>query len=184
MAETLASQITLSFNAQLASTANALATAVYNLSQNNIGNISLTNGTGAGKNALLYSAAGTIASSSSTTLTLSALTDPLGNAVVFTKIRALFLQNTGNTGGAPVEADSLIMGAAATHAWIIWANSVAGAEILVPSPSATGAPNPFTVLTAPGASGYAVVATTTDQLKLANASGSNTIGFNIIIVGE
>jgi hypothetical protein len=72
---------------------------------------------GAGYADLEYHATLNIAANSANTITLSSLSDPFGNAIVFARIKQMQIrvlgtaQNAGSTGGP------ILVGNAASHAW-------------------------------------------------------------------
>lgn len=127
--------------------------------------LSFTNGTGAGKVNERWTK-GATATAAAVTYTLSSLTDALGRTIAFTKVRALLIVNKGT--------NALTVGDAGTNPWVA---PFGGATQTVTVP-AGGA----LLLLAPDASGLAVTASSSDQLKI--DPGANTVEFEISIVGE
>lgn len=135
---------------------------------------SLSNGTGAGyanKIHVVQDATG-ITGSGSVTLDLQALTNMYDDATSFTKVRAIYIENTSTTSGV-----NMLVGAAAANQW-------AGASALISSTTAT-------ILLPAGASMLAIntsasgwaVATDSKDLKLANAAAT-ALPYKLVIVGE
>lgn len=128
-----------------------------------------TTGTVAGVIDLHFENSYVIASSGSTTLTLSALTDTLGRTVNFARVRKMLIVVTSKTLSSN---DSLTIGAAALHAWVAWLGGT--------TPTVTVRDALLLVDNSPA--GLPVVAATTDQLKIANA-GSNSMTVYVAIDG-
>jgi hypothetical protein len=104
-----------------------------------------------------------LASSSSVTFTLSALTGALGS-VAFSNILVIYFRNLSTT-------DSVTLGGAATHPW---------------GPLATGItipPGGIYALAAP-ATGWSVTAGVADQIKVATGVVSNPVPFALELHGN
>jgi hypothetical protein len=128
-----------------------------------------TNGTAAQQCDLMWAKSYTVAASSSTTITVSALTDDLGRAVPFVRVKYLQIESDATTTG-----DDLVVGAAASHPWI---EIVGGSGQTFPVK-----PYGFEAKAAFGAVGYPVTPGSSDQLKFANA-GANSITFRVTLAG-
>lgn len=108
----------------------------------------------------------TLASGASVTYTLSALTDDLGRAVAFVKVRAMIIQVTSRTA-----ADYLTVGAAASNPWLAFLGGttptmkVYDLDVKVASTD-----------------GFTVTASSSDQLKITN-SGAASMTFKIGFLG-
>ncbi len=134
----------------------------------------LTSGTGANKCNQIYYGQRTLASTANETLDIynPATADALGNAFTIATVKMIVIQNT-----AAVEADSLtIGGTGSTAGWTSW---------LTPNTATAVIPGGGCFIAiAPGATGYVVGASTTNhQLKVLNNSASNSVVYNIWIIG-
>lgn len=125
-----------------------------------------TDGTGAGNCNRLYVLTGTtISASSSTTITFTNLTDYFGNTVSFLRLKLIWIQN--GAAGATTGASTITVGNA-TNPIINWVGS--GAHTVKIRLGG------LLYLVAGGgsdATGYAITASTADQLKITNDDGSN-----------
>lgn len=110
----------------------------------------------------------TLASSASTTYTLSSLTDDLGRTIAFVRVRLILLQVTTRTGN-----DYLTIGGAAANPW---AAIVANTNDLILIRDMW-----HLVDNSPAA--YVVASGSSDQLKILN-SGSASMVFSILLVGN
>jgi hypothetical protein len=134
---------------------------------------SFTNGTGAGKAQVVFSDIGSLAGSASVSLDLAgALLDAFGKTITFTKIKAILVYaDPANNAANPVvvsrpTANGLpLLGTANV--------TVAGLE-----------PGGLFLYMSPGANGIAVTAGTADILTITNGAGTNTVSYQIIIIGE
>jgi hypothetical protein len=124
-------------------------------------------GTGSGAVDLRWEHSYTLAASASTTLTLSALTDDLGRAVAFARVRKLLILITAMTGN-----DFLTVGSATTNPWT--APVGGGTQTIVV--------RDLLLLVGAGSTAYVVTAGSNDQLKIVN-SGSASITFTVAISG-
>lgn len=129
---------------------------------------------------------GTLASSASVTIDLYTLgggNDGLGNAFTIAKCKLIIIQNLGATSGTPLEADTLIVGAAGSSPWIAALNST-GTITLPGTVSVNSGFGGFVILGAPGAAGYAVPSGAgANNLKLLSGASANTIGYAIYAYG-
>jgi hypothetical protein len=132
--------------------------------------VALSFGSGVGANKIqgLFSKSAT-ATAAPVTYTLSALVDDLGRTIALTKVRALVIAHLGTVDGQP-----LTIGGATTNPWSAPFADVSDKVII----RAGG----VLVLAGPLATGYAVTAGSSDQLKL--DPGAATIPFKIFFLGE
>ena len=127
-----------------------------------------TNGAGANQISAAYAETRILAGSASENLDLSgALTDPLWNAVVLTKLKFLYVENHADSSG------NIIVGAGTA--------GIVGPFIAATN-ALTIAPGGNVEIANPSAGGYTVTATTADILKVEN-SGAGTSTYDIIIGG-
>jgi|GEM_PF-2792189 len=129
-------------------------------------NLSFANGAGAGNIQASWSKSSTPAASTPDNWTLSALTDDLGRAIAFTKVRVFVILNTHAT-------TSLIVGLAATHPW---------AAPFGATGSRTIPPGGMLVITDPTAAGMPVTSGSSDQLKI--DPGGTAGSYQIALAGE
>ena len=97
------------------------------------------------------------------------VTSAFGAAITFTSIKAIIVQ------AAAANANNLIMGGEGTNPFETMFG-LADATLIIQ-------PGGMLVLTAPGATGYVVTATTGDILRFTNA-GAGTINYDLYIIGE
>lgn len=134
--------------------------------------ITLADGAGASAANLIYQDTGNIAASGTNTLDLAGggLTDPFGTVLVFARIKGLFVRarSTNNAAnnvvvtrpaanGVPLFAaagDALALRAGEVFAWV-----------------------------SPAAAGVAVTAATADLIDLVNSAGTNTVDYDVVILG-
>lgn len=135
----------------------------------------LANGTGAGyanKIHVVYDTTG-ITSSGSTTLDLQLLTNMYDDATSFSKVRALYIENTATTTGV-----DMLVGAASTDQWCGATSliSTTDATLLIPSGASA-------LFICTNAAGWAVGAST-KKVKLANASTTAALTYKLVVIGE
>jgi hypothetical protein len=137
--------------------------------------LALASGTGAGKANQLYVGQVTLASSVSTTINVHAPgADPNGATTAYANVKALIIQSIGNA-GVITEGDVLAFGGQGdSTAWTSPFGS--NADLINVNGGAT------LILYDGGANGYVVGTSTNHVLKVTN-NGSNSVTFNIIIVG-
>lgn len=133
-----------------------------------------TTGTGANKADQFYIDQRTLATTVAERINLysfgSGTKDAVGNAFTLANVKTLIIQNTSTTPG-----DYLTVGNDATSAeW----TSFIGAAGVIGRVRGGGS----LIITAPDASGYAVVNTTNHLLKILN-SGAGSVTYNIIVIG-
>ncbi len=132
--------------------------------------ITFAEGTGANQANRVWSDTRTIAASTSEDLDLSgsALLDPYGVAVVFTKVKAIFVRAAaGNT-------NNVVVGGAAATQW---------AAMLGTTGTVTLPPGALFAAFNPSTAGYAVAAGATDLLKVANSGAGTSVSYDIVIIG-
>lgn len=114
----------------------------------------------------------TIAASGNDDLDLAGvLTDPVGAAITFARIRLLYIEaDAANT-------NNLLVGpGAATNPWNTWISGT--------TPTVTVRPGGLLLLAARDATGYTVTAGTGDILRITNSAGGTSVTYNIAIVGS
>lgn len=130
---------------------------------------------------------GTLASGANTTIDLYSLgggNDAIGNAFTIACMKILIIQNLGATAGTPLEADTLIIGAAGANPWI-GALNAAGTITLPGTLALNSGLGGFQIFGAPGAAGFAVPGGAgANELKLASGAAANTIGWNVWALGS
>jgi len=130
----------------------------------------LLNGTGLDQNDIVWHDVRTLSASSSEDLDMAGtLTDAFGNTVTFSKIKGIVLNNQTTTAGCILEAGG---GSNDFNAWL----GATGDKIKV-------GPNGLVVSWNPSLAGYSVTADTADILKITNTDSSNSITYQIVIVG-
>lgn len=129
----------------------------------------LSNGTGAGQASQVYQDTGSLGASASVSLDLAgSLTNIFGVTITFTKIKLLAIR----AAAANNVANNLLVSRPASNG-LVWFSAASDAFFLAP-----GAWNIFY-----DPVGVTVTAATGDILTLTNSAGTNTIGYDIVIVG-
>ena len=130
----------------------------------------ITDGTAANQANGIFIDDFTIAASGSSTIDLAgSLEDRLGNALVFTAVKAvLVIADAANT-------NDIVIGNAAAPFVGPFDDGTATVSV---------APGGQFMVTNPSAAGWAVGAGTADELKLANSSSGTAVSGTIVIVGE
>jgi hypothetical protein len=133
-------------------------------------NWAFTDGTGANQAKAAFADVRTLAASANESLDLAGgLTDAFGNAITFTKVKALIIEAAaGNT-------NDVLVGGAASNGFI----SLFGDATDVVKVKPGGA----FAITAPDANGLAVTAGTGDLLKIANSAGGSAVTYTITVIG-
>jgi hypothetical protein len=130
-------------------------------------------GSGANQANKLFVDTRTLAASGTENLDFSgALTDPLGAAVVFTKIRALMVR------AAAANTNDVVVGglnAAAFGIITLFGDDPSSVKVK---------PGGLLLLVAPDANGYAVTAGTADLLKILNSAGGTGVTYDILVLGS
>lgn len=133
-------------------------------------NVTLTHGTGANQANAQFFDRRTLAASATEDIDLAGgLTDAFGNALVFTKIRAIGIQ------ALATNTNNVLLGGAASNQLATLFGAVN--DVIVVRPGG------LFLVVAPDAAGYAVTAATGDLLKIANSAGSTGVTFDIAILG-
>lgn len=131
--------------------------------------IALANGNLANQANQLFSDQRTLAGSTSEELDLAGgLTDAFGNAITFTKIKAIIISAAAANGG------DIEVGGSAANGFNDWVG--AGGDFIKVKPGGAFA------IVAPDLAGYAVTAGTGDLLKINNAD-ANPATYDITIIG-
>lgn len=133
--------------------------------------MSLSNGTGAGKADRLFSDRRTLAASGTEDLDLAGvLLDAFGQAITFARVKGLIIA------AAAANTNNVVVGAAATNPW---------ATLLSATGTVTLRPGAFLAVGTgqADATGYAVTAATADLLKIANSGAGTSVTYDIHIIG-
>jgi hypothetical protein len=134
--------------------------------------VNLTSGTGAGAADLMFSDTRTIAASSDDDLDLAGgLTDNLGTALTFVKVKALIVV------AAAANTNNVLIGGDATSTFLTWVESEPDAVVLRPGAGLALFAGPA------DATGYAVTASTGDLLRISNSGAGSSVTYDIVIVG-
>ena len=124
-----------------------------------------TNGAGAGQAATLYQGSLTLTSGAASIDLNGVLTDSYGSTVSLVRVKAIFIQNNS-------ASNTMTFGAAGSNPWIGLLNSTG---------TITLQPGDCFCAVSGSATGYVVVASTGDLLKVA---GTGTDGFTLVILGS
>lgn len=132
--------------------------------------ITLLNGTGANQADLAYWDTVNLAASGSTTLDLNgSLTDALGVAVNFLRIKLFYLF------AYSTNANTVVIGNAAANQFVGWFGAAAHTEAV--------RPGGLSLHVAPDATAFSVTAGTGDQLKIANGGAGTAVDFDLVLIG-
>lgn len=126
---------------------------------------SFANGTGTSQANRAYQTTLTISASGTSTTTLTSLTDNLGNALVLTKLRALFVSHLSTS-----LASGITLGGGTNP---LFGTKIVGIEIL------PGDCFPFVCKT-----GYAIGLGATDRIRIVNSDASNAATVLLTILGS
>jgi len=134
-----------------------------------IGTTSLTPGTGANQADKMFAYRSTLAASASENIDLAgALTDVLGNALTFAKVKAIMVRaDPGNT-------NDVVVGGAATNGFVGPFGAVTHTIAVKPGGEFLNA--------LPG-TGWVVVPATGDILKIANGGAGTPVTYDIVLIG-
>lgn len=133
--------------------------------------LDLTSGTGANQADKIFSDTRTLSASATEDLDLAgSLTDALGAALTFVKVKAIIII------AAAANVNDVVVGGASANQFV--GPFGAGTHtVKVP-------PGGFLVLAAPGAAGLGTVtAGTGDLLKVANSAGGSSVTYDVIVIG-
>lgn len=134
--------------------------------------VSLGSGTGAGQADRLWTDRRTIAASGTDDLDLvgTALLDPFGAAVTFTRVKGLFVA------ADKTNTNNVVLGAAASNAWATLL-SATGTVTLKPGASVAFVAGEDDAVAWPTTSG------TGDILRVANSGAGSGVNYDIVIIG-
>lgn len=167
MTTSLTAKINLSVVADLANSVD-VGSVNYPLSYG--ANYVMTDGTGADQAKEVFTDTRTLTASASENLDLAGvLTDVFGNALTFTKIKALIVKaDAANTN------DVLVGGHATAAIATLFGDATDKVRVK---------PGGMVAFVAPDANGYAVTATTADMLTVTNSAGGTSVTYTVIIIG-
>jgi hypothetical protein len=131
--------------------------------------IALSDGAGVNQANRVFQDTITLAAASETLLDLTALTDALGGAVSFARLKAIYLRNKSATAGDNLELGGTVTAGLST----LYVGTNAGQLI---------GPGGIALLVNPSAAGWVVTPTTADILRIGNP-GSNAITYDIVVIG-
>lgn len=168
---------TLNLGANFSQQISSGVIADYSIPANLALNLTLGNGTSAGKVDLCYAKKLNLAGSA-TTLDLSSIADVSGATVNFARVRLLIVQNLATTAGYTVT-----LGSAASNQWTGFLGTSTSTVIVPPNVGATANQSLFlfTDLYSVGASTGAYVDGTHKSFKI--DPGANTLDINLLILG-
>lgn len=130
---------------------------------------------------------GTLAAAANTTINLYTMAggnDAAGNAFTLAKCKLFIVLNLGATAGTPLEADTLIVGNAASTAWAGVLNST-GTVTLPGTAALNSGLGGFAIFGAPGSAGFTVPSGGgNNTIKLLSGAAANTITYNIWALGS
>lgn len=134
--------------------------------------VSLGSGTGAGKADRMWTDRRTIVASGTDDLDLvgTALLDPFGAVVTFTRVKGLFISaDRANT-------NNVVVGAAASNAWATLLNATGTIQLRPGASCAFMAGDE-------DATAWAVTGGTGDLLRLTNGAAGSTVNYDIVVIG-
>lgn len=144
-----------------------LGSASFDLTQQAI--VQFSPGTAVGQADLAFADRRTLAASATENLDLAgALTDPLGAALTFGHVKAIYIT------AKKTNANGVVVGGAASNGF---AGPFGGT-----TPTVTIPPGGVLLLAHPGA-GWAVTPATADLLKITNGGGSSSVQYDVVIIG-
>lgn len=133
--------------------------------------IAFTDGGGANQAQLLFSDQRTLSASASEDLDMAGvLVDIYGNTLTFASIKVMAFFCPATAGG------DLTITAKGTNGFASWV-AAAGDAVKVK-------PGGLFLLVAPGATGYAVTASTGDLLTVTNGDGAASVTYDVILMGD
>jgi hypothetical protein len=132
----------------------------------------LATGTAAGQADRIFHDTRTLSASSNEDLDLAGvLTDALGGALTFARIKGLIIS------AAPGNTNNVIVGGSASNQFLTWVG--AGTHTVIVRPGATLA----LFAGAADATGYVVTAATGDLLRVANSGAGSTVTYDVVLLG-
>jgi hypothetical protein len=147
--------------------ASGLGSASFELDQTAL--VQFAPGTGIGKADLAFADRRTLAASATENLDLAgALVDPLGAALTFGHVKAIYIT------ARSTNTNAVVVGGAASNGF---AGPFGGT-----APTLTIPPGGFLMLAHPGA-GWTVTPATGDLLKIANAAAGTSVQYDVVIIG-
>lgn len=164
----LSTQALLSVSAFLSNTAADLA--VPSASFVFASQVNLDTGTGLNQADKVYVDTNTLGASSNVDVDLAgSLTDALGAALTFARVKAVFLRAaSGNT-------NNVVIGGAASNQFV--GPFGAGTHTIAVKPGG------FFGIIAPDATGWAVTAGTGDLLRIANSGAGSSVTYDLMVIG-
>lgn len=164
----LSADILFQVSAYLSNTASDLAVPSANLAFAQ--SLHLDNGTGANAADRLYMDSNTLAASANVDVDLAgSLTDALGAALSFARVKAMFLRaNSANS-------NNVVIGGAASNQFV--GPFGAAAHTFAVKPGG------FLGWIAPDATGWPVTAGTGDLLRIANSGAGSSVTYDVVIIG-
>lgn len=144
-----------------------IGTPTFSLNVENV--LPLAPGAGAGKADRLYAGERTLAASATENLDLAGgLTDPLGAALTFVKVKAILVTASASN------TNNVVVGGAGSNGFL-GPFADATDKVVIP-------PGGAVLLTAPVA-GWTVTPSTGDLLLVANSSSGTTVTYKVVIIG-
>lgn len=129
-----------------------------------------SDGTGANQIKQVFADTRTLSASATEDLDLAGgLTNALGTAITFTKIRAIAIR------AAATNTNNVLVGGAASAQFATWVGDATDVVVV--------RPGGLFLLIAPDTTGYAVTATSADLLKIANSAGGTSVSYDIVLLG-
>lgn len=169
MATTLTASVSVKVSGKLVEGALDVGAAQYSF--NDTITEAFADGSGANQAHKVFADTRTITASSNDDLDFAGgLTDGLGNAITFTSVKGLIVT------AADANTNNVVIGGEGTNPFSSMFSDAT--DKLVVKPGGT------VVLLAPGATGYAVTASTGDILRIANGGAGTSVTYTIYVIGE
>ena len=134
--------------------------------------LDLTSGTAVNQADTIFSDTRTLAASATENINLYTQTDAVGTTFTNARVKLLCIYNRNTTAGDILRVGGL----AASTTWTAPFNTSNTATVDV-------APGGVLVLAAPSAAGFTVTNTTNHLLKFANVSASNSLAYDLVVIG-
>lgn len=131
--------------------------------------IALADGAGISAANLVYQDSVTLAAGGATLLDLTALTDSVGGAVAFARLKLIYLRNKSSVAGDNLQLGGTVSNGLST----LYVGTNAGQLI---------GPGGVALLVNPSAAGWAVTNATADILRVGNP-GANAIPYDLVLIG-
>lgn len=130
------------------------------------------NGTGAGQVNMWWHDTRSLAGSASENLDLAgSLVNAFGTTITFTSIKAIYIK----AAAANNAANNVNVSRGSSNGFVLF---------LLASDGFALPPGAFALLVNPNADGWVVTASSGDILTITNSAGTNTVSYDIVIVGE